>query len=170
LNLRVLGVDPGTATLGYGLISYDGRDYEAIEHGVIRTPAKTRLADRLLTIHRELTECIQRAQPDHVAVEELFFARNITTALMVGHARGVILLTAAECGLPIFEYTPMQVKQSLVGYGGADKHQIQTFLRLLLNLKELPRPDDAADALAIALCHCNSYRLNQLAGLERGKG
>lgn len=163
----MLGIDPGTAILGYGLVDYDGHEYESVDHGVIRTPAHVPLADRLVTIHRELEACLNRSNPDHVAVEELFFARNAKTALTVGHARGVILLTIAECGIPVFEYTPMQVKQALVGYGGADKMQIQTFLRMLLHLQAIPTPDDAADALAIAVCHCNSYRLNQLSGEAR---
>lgn len=161
--LRVLGIDPGTAILGYGLIDYDGHEYESVEHGVIRTPAGMPMADRLVSIHTELGRYVTRTQPDHVAVEELFFARNAKTALSVAHARGVILLTVAARGVPLFEYTPMQVKQALTGYGGADKLQIQTFLTMLLGLPEAPKPDDAADALAVAICHCNSYRLNELA-------
>lgn len=164
--LRVLGIDPGTALLGFGLIDYDGHDYVAVEHGVIRTASGLALSDRLLMIHNELGMLLARLRPDHVAVEELFFSRNVKTALAVGHARGVILLTIREEGMPVYEYTPMQVKQALVGYGGADKAQIQTFLTLMLGLESAPRPDDAADALAVAVCHCNSYRLDALAGVR----
>ncbi len=165
MKLRVLGVDPGTAILGYGMVYYDGRDYTGVEYGAVRTPSGLPLPDRLLIIHRELTQVIEQYRPDHVAVEELFFARNARTAIAVGHARGVVLLTVAEHGIPIYEYTPMQVKQALVGYGSADKLQIQTFLKMLFGFEEVPKPDDAADAIAVAVCHCNSYRLNQLAGI-----
>ena len=168
MYLRVLGIDPGTAILGYGLVGHDGREYESLEHGVVRTAATDQLADRLVQIHTELHALINRLEPDHIAVEELFFSRNAKTAFAVGHARGVILLTVSERGLPLYEYTPMQVKQALVGYGAADKTQIQTFLKLLLHLEEIPKPDDAADALAVAICHCNSYRLNELAASHRG--
>lgn len=164
----MLGLDPGTAILGYGLVAYDGHDYECLEHGVIRTSPGPSLAERLLTIHNELRTLIQRMRPDQIAVEELFFSRNAKTALAVGHARGVILLTVAECGFNAHEYTPMQIKQAVVGYGGADKEQIQTFLKMLLRLESIPRPDDAADALAVAICHCNTYRLNELADRARG--
>ncbi len=167
MKLRVLGIDPGTAILGFGLVGYDGYDYECLEHGVIRTPAGIPLSDRLLMIHEQLTALMDRLRPDHVGVEELFFSRNAKTALVVGHARGVVLLSVRQQGLPLFEYTPMQVKQALVGYGGADKTQIQDFMTMLLRLDETPKPDDAADALAVAICHCNSYRLNELAGMTR---
>ena len=170
MELRVLGIDPGTAILGYGVVGYDGHDYECVEHGVIRTPPTLSLAERLVAIHAELRTLIGRLRPDQVAVEELFFSRNAKTALAVGHARGVILLTIAESGFVAHEYTPMQIKQALVGYGGADKAQIQTFLKMLLGLDSIPRPDDAADALAVAVCHCNSHRLNELARLARADG
>ena len=165
--MRVLGIDPGTAIVGYGVIEHDGYDFRCIDHGVIRTPAKTPLADRLLEIHEQLTRLVRALGPDHVAVEELFFTNNAKTALSVGHARGVILLTIRERGLPLYEYTPNQVKQALVGYGSADKAQVQEFLRLLLGLGDIPKPDDAADALAVAICHANSHRLNDLAGSTR---
>ncbi len=167
MNLRVLGIDPGTAIVGYGLVGYDGQDFECLEHGVVRTSPDMPLSERLLRINRELAALIERLRPDHVAVEELFFSKNAKTALAVGHARGVILLTIAESGRRVYEYKPMQIKQALVGYGGADKLQIQTFLTMMLGLQSVPKPDDAADALAVALCHCSSYRLNQLAEQAR---
>lgn len=167
MGLRVLGLDPGTAILGYGLVDFDGHDYACVEYGAIRTPAGLPLADRLVTIHRELEELVERTRPGQVAVEELFFSRNAKTALAVGHARGVILLTLAEHGYAVHEYTPMQIKQALVGYGGADKVQIQSHLQMLLNLASIPKPDDAADALAVAVCHTNSHRLNEM--VERAR-
>ncbi len=148
-------------------MAYDGHDYECLDHGVIRTPPGTPLAERLVTIHTELEALIRRARPDQIAVEELFFSRNAKTALAVGHARGVILLAIAESGYTAYEYTPMQIKQALVGYGGADKVQMQTFLKMLLGMDSIPRPDDAADALAVAICHCNSQRLDELASRAR---
>ena len=167
MNLRVLGIDPGTAIVGYGLVDYDGQNFECLEHGVLRTSPDQPLSERLLQIKRELTGLIEQMHPDHIAVEELFFSKNAKTALAVGHARGVILLTVAESGRRVYEYKPMQIKQALVGYGGADKLQIQTFLTMMLGLQSVPKPDDAADALAVALCHCGSYRLDQLAEQAR---
>lgn len=162
--MRVLGVDPGTAIVGYGLLEFDGVDFRHLEHGTITTESGLALSTRLQLIHRGLGELINRTRPSHAAVEELFFSRNAKTAFAVGHARGVILLTAAEEGLEVFEYTPMQVKQALVGYGGAEKQQVQQMVRMLLALDDIPRPDDAADALAVAVTHCNSYHLSSLAG------
>ena len=162
MSIRVLGLDPGTAIVGFGLVIFDGQSYQPEKYGVIRTPSKTPLPHRLLMIHEQLGKLIEELKPEHVAVEEVFFARATTTALAVGHARGVILLTAAEHNLPIFEYTPLQVKQAIIGYGGAEKKQIQQFIKNLLRLESIPKPDDAADALAIAICHCNNYRLQSL--------
>jgi len=130
----------------------------AIAHGVINTPSDMALPQRLQCIYREMGELIQRYQPEASAVEQLFFSRNVRTALAVGHARGVILLALAQAGLPIFEYTPLEIKQALSGYGRASKSQVQELVRLLLELESIPQPDDAADALAVAICHCHSAR------------
>jgi crossover junction endodeoxyribonuclease RuvC len=160
--MLVLGIDPGLATMGYGLVEGDGISLVAVAYGVVRTPPKVPVAQRLMQLRRELSQLIAQYRPDEAAVEELFFATNARTAIVVGEARGVLLLTLAEAGLPIAEYTPMQVKQAVTGYGGADKGQIQQMLRLLLNLPALPYPDDAADALAIAMCHHQSARIAAL--------
>lgn len=154
----ILGLDPGTAITGYGVIQARGSRIRGICYGVIRTPATDTMSRRLLHIHREVGEIMDHYRPDEVAVEQLFFGRNVTTALTVGQARGVLLLQAEKRGLPLGEYTPMQVKQALVGSGNADKAQIQYMVQNYLRLQEPPRPDDAADALAIAICHAHSIR------------
>jgi len=160
--MLVLGIDPGTATTGYGLVTEtpDG-NLKVIDFGVILTPAEMPMPERLLILHERLNEIILLHQPDNGAVEKLFFQRNVTTALSVGQARGIVLLCLAEAGKPVAEYTPTQVKQAICGYGGADKHQVQEMVRALLGLVEIPRPDDAADALAIAICHLNSSSFNE---------
>jgi crossover junction endodeoxyribonuclease RuvC len=160
--MLILGIDPGTAIMGYGLVAQQGNRLKQIKYGVIRTEAALPLAARLLQLHQGLEQLIQAYQPDAVAVEELFFNKNTRTALAVGQARGVILLAAEQAGLEIAEYTPLQVKQSVVGYGRAEKRQIQEMVKLLLCLTEIPKPDDAADALAIAICHAHSRKLNTL--------
>ncbi len=154
-----LGIDPGTAIVGYGLVRErnDG-SLQSVAYGVIRTPAKTPLIDRLQTIHNDLHTIIDRYQPDRAAVEELFFARNVTTAITVAQGRGVILLTLAQAGLPVAEYKPNEVKQAISGYGGAQKSQMQEMTRMLLGLEDIPRPDDAADALAVAITDLHSAR------------
>lgn len=151
-----LGIDPGTAIVGYGLVreEHDG-SLQAVEYGVIRTPAKTPMPERLNTIFNTLTELVEQYQPDRAAVEELFFSRNVTTAITVSQARGVILLALERSGIHINEYKPNVVKQSITGFGGAEKTQMQEMVRMLLNLKTIPRPDDAADALAIAITDIN---------------
>jgi crossover junction endodeoxyribonuclease RuvC len=167
----VLGVDPGTATTGYGFVRERAGRLETLGYGVITTPKEAPLAARLLTIHQELLRLISEHDPDAVAVEELFFNRNVRTALSVGQARGVILLAAAVAGKPVSEYTPPEVKQAVAGYGRADKAQIQAMVRMLLGLREAPRPDDAADALAVAICCVHSRRLERLlAGAGTGAG
>jgi crossover junction endodeoxyribonuclease RuvC len=158
----VLGIDPGTAITGYGLVREDDEGLTLIGCGVITTPADRPLPQRLQTIYRGLTAIIGQHQPDQVAVEELFFSRNVRTALSVGQARGVVLLAAAEAGLPLHEYKPLEVKQTVAGYGGADKRQVQEMVRLLLNLEQVPEPDDAADAVAVAVCHIHSARMRAL--------
>lgn len=151
--MRILGIDPGTAITGFGLIDYQGNSSSLVVAGVIRTPAKQALELRLETIFDELQQLIAEYQPQHVAIEQLFFAQNVTTAMAVSHARGVAMLAAIKAGIEVVEYTPLQVKQAITGYGRAEKQQIQEMVRILLNLKEVPKPDDAADALAIAICH-----------------
>ncbi len=158
-----IGIDPGTATTGYGLIRerQDG-SLEVIDYGVILTPAKTPMPERLLQLNDSLAELLALHQPQSGAVEKLFFQSNVRTALSVGQARGVALLALAQARVQVAEYTPMEVKQAVVGYGGADKQQVQHMVRALLNLPEIPRPDDAADALAVAICHIHSYRMQGL--------
>jgi crossover junction endodeoxyribonuclease RuvC len=157
----ILGIDPGTATTGYGIVrsnaadagEVDGAAFTAVAYGAIETPASDPMPARLLVIHRELRRVVAEYRPSQVAVEQLFFGRNTTTALTVGQARGVALLAVAEAGLPVVEYTPLEVKHAIAGFGRAQKHQMQRMIQALLGLPTLPRPDDAADALAIALCH-----------------
>lgn len=150
--MRILGIDPGTGLMGFGVVE-TGRKPLFVDAGVIRTKVHQPEPERLLIIYDSLQEIVAHNKPQVVSVEKLFFARNVTTAMSVAQARGVVLLVAQQHNLPIFEYTPMQIKQSLTGYGKADKKQMQEMVRLLLNLKEVPKPDDAADALAAALTH-----------------
>ena len=160
--MLVLGIDPGTAITGYGLVREDDEGLALVECGVITTPAGQPLPQRLQTIYHGLAAIIGQYQPDQVAVEELFFSRNVRTALSVGQARGVVLLAAAEAGLPLHEYKPLEVKQAIAGYGGADKRQVQEMVRMLLQLEQVPEPDDAADAVAVAVCHVHSARMRAL--------
>ena len=166
----IVGFDPGLATIGYGVIKTDkSRKAEMIDYGVISTPKDENLAVRLCLIEKGVKQIIDTFKPDEIAIEELFFAKNVKTAIAVAHARGVILLAAQECGVPVFEYTPLQVKSSVVGYGKAEKKQVQEMTRSLLRLKEVPKPDDTADALGLAITHgYNSYSLAYTAN-ERGK-
>lgn len=159
LMTLALGIDPGTATTGYGLVRLapDG-GLAAVKFGVILTPAHTPDHERLLALYRELKELILLHRPDSVGVEKLFFQRNVSTAITVGQARGVILLAIAEAGLEVGEYTPNEVKQAVVGYGSAGKKQVQEMVRTLLGLTEIPKPDDAADALAVAITHLHTHR------------
>ncbi|MCB0155910.1 MAG: crossover junction endodeoxyribonuclease RuvC [Anaerolineae bacterium] len=160
--MRILGIDPGTAITGWGVVEGDGQTLTMVACGVVTTPAGMPLPQRLQIIYRELTEVIAQWQPEGAAVEELFFGKNVTTALTVGHGRGAALLALANAELPISEYKPLEVKQAITGHGGADKSQMQQMVRLLLNLTDIPRPDDAADALAVAICHLHSARLRLL--------
>ncbi len=159
--MRVLGIDPGTAITGYGLVDYDG-DLQLVDCGAIVTPAVMALPQRLLAIHRDLSAVIVRFQPEAVAVEELFFSKNVRTAMSVGQARGVVLLAAAQAGLPIYHYKPSEVKLAVAGYGGAGKAQMQEMVRLLLGLDAVLTPDDVADAVAIAICHAHGAHISQL--------
>ena len=154
--MRILGIDPGYATIGFGLIEGERAQYRMVTYGAITTPAGLPLSKRLYQIDRDMEELIGQLKPDVISVEELFFNTNITTGIAVAHARGVILYTAERLHLPVYEYTPMQIKQAVVGYGLADKHQVMDMTRRLLKLRSIPRPDDAADALAIAMCHARS--------------
>lgn len=153
--MRIIGVDPGTATTGFGIIDHHHGRYTFVDAGVITTPPNQPMPERLITLHQELAQVIAETKPDQASVELLYFATNVTTAITVGQARGVILLTLAEAGLTPAEYTPMQIKQAITGYGGAKKPQIQEMVRVLLKLPAIPRPDDAADGLAIAMTHAN---------------
>lgn len=155
----VLGIDPGLATAGYGAVDYTGNKLKLIDYGVITTPAGMALPQRLKHIYDYITALLTQYQPDACAVEELFFNKNAKTALIIGHARGVALLAAANSSVPVFEYTPLQVKQGIAGYGMAQKMQVQRMVKMLLNMDDIPKPDDAADALAVAICHCHSARM-----------
>ncbi len=155
---RIIGIDPGTGRLGFGVIDVIGGKPVLVDAGVITTPPNSKESDRLITIFEELSEIIADTKPTIMAVEKLFFAQNVTTAMNVAQARGVILLTGKQAGLELFEYTPLQIKMSLTGYGRASKQQIQEMVRVLLKLKEIPKPDDCADALAVALIHSHGLK------------
>lgn len=160
--MRILGIDPGLATTGFGIIRSNRQDnYECLEYGIISTEAGLPDADRLKVLFASITDLIQNHQPDSCAVEKLFFQKNVKTALSVGQARGVVLLTLAQADLPVNEYTPNEVKQSVCGYGNAAKSQVQRMVQTLLQLDELPKPDDAADALAVAICHIHHQSFNE---------
>lgn len=154
--MRILGIDPGVATIGFGLIEADRANVRLLQYGVITTPAGLPLSNRLYQISQDMSQLLEQFKPQEVAVEELFFSKNITTGIAVAHGRGVILLEAERAGIPAYEYTPMQVKQAVAGYGGASKRQVMLMTQRLLKMKSVPRPDDAADALAIAICHGRS--------------
>ena len=152
----ILGIDPGLATVGWGVISTDGTRHKALAYGSLITPAGVALEDRLLQISNETDAILEKYRPDAMAVEELFFNTNITTGIRVAEARGVTLLCGRKHSVPIYEYTPLQVKQAVVGYGRAEKHQVISMVTMLLGLREPPKPDDTADALAIAICHAHT--------------
>jgi crossover junction endodeoxyribonuclease RuvC len=154
--MRILGIDPGYGRLGYGVVESIGNRMKSVEYGCIETKPHTPMPDRLIDIYGAIKEIIARHAPDAMSIEQLFFAKNVTTGLDVAQARGVVLLAAREANLPIGEYTPVQVKQSIVGYGKADKKQVQEMVRMFLGLAKIPKPDDAADALAIAITHAHT--------------
>jgi crossover junction endodeoxyribonuclease RuvC len=161
--MLVLGIDPGTAITGYGLVrEAPNGDLSVVDFGVIRTPAGMEMPQRLLQLYRELKQIVLLHRPDSGAVEKLFFQKNVRTAISVGQGRGVALLALAEADMPIAEYTPLEIKQAVAGYGGADKNQVQYMVKALLNLDEIPQPDDAADALAVAICHIHQARYRAL--------
>jgi crossover junction endodeoxyribonuclease RuvC len=157
--MKVLGIDPGTATTGYGIVEDAGSDYIMLGYGCIKTLAHEPKADRLAQIYQQVKALMERYKVDALAIEQLFFNKNTRTAMLVGEARGVVLLAAAHAALPVFEYTPLQVKKSLSGFGRASKSEVMTMVQLCLNLLKPPRPDDAADALACALCHFAQEKL-----------
>ncbi len=154
--MRILGIDPGIAIVGFGLIEAERGQTRMLQYGAITTEAGLPLATRLWQIGNDMEELIAQCRPDVISIEELFFNNNITTGIAVAHGRGVILYSAEKCGVPLYEYTPSQVKQAVVGYGKAEKRQVMDMTKRLLKLKAVPKPDDAADALALALCHARS--------------
>lgn len=156
----IFGIDPGFAITGYGIVKYEGNKFSVVDYGAITTASTMELPKRLLHLHDSLEKLIGQYKPDAIAIEELFFNKNIKTALTVGHGRGVAVLAAAESGVEVFEYTPLQVKQSVVGYGRAEKGQVQQMVKIILNLPKIPKPDDVADALAIAICHGHSHKMS----------
>jgi crossover junction endodeoxyribonuclease RuvC len=161
--MLVIGIDPGTATTGYGIVQEnEDSSLVMVAYGVVQTPTGLPMPQRLLELYRQLLDLVLLHRPDSGAMEKLFFARNVTNAISVGQGRGVALLALAQAGLGVSEYTPLEVKQAVAGYGGADKNQVQQMVRALLGLPEIPRPDDAADALAIAICHLHSSRVKSL--------
>ena len=156
--MRIFGIDPGSERTGYGCVETDGSRHRIVICGAISSPALASFPDKLQRIHRQLTRFLQECHPDSVAIENLFFSVNVRSALKLGHARGVAMLAAVEAGVPVFEYTPAEIKRAVVGYGRADKPQVQQMVKLLLGLDAVPSPHDAADALAIAICHVHSQR------------
>jgi crossover junction endodeoxyribonuclease RuvC len=160
--MRIIGIDPGIAILGFGVVEYNNNKFKVLDYGAITTTPKFKLPERIEIIYDSLEEIFEKYKPDAVAYEELFFNSNAKTALIVGQARGAAVLCAQKKKLNIYEYTPLQVKQAVVGYGRADKKQVQTMVKVLLNLKEVPKPDDVADALAIAICHGHSSHMHEM--------
>jgi crossover junction endodeoxyribonuclease RuvC len=158
LVMRILGVDPGLGSTGYGIIDTDGSQHKAILFGAIKTNTRQSFPERLLTIHSELSNILVREKVDIMAIEEVFHATNVQSVLKLGHARGIPLLVAAQQGLQVYEYSPLEIKSAVVGYGRAEKSQIQSMVRLLLGLSEIPSPDHAADALAVAICHAHRMK------------
>lgn len=162
-DMRIIGIDPGIATTGFGIIEKTGNKFAVLEYGAILTPAGQPLPKRLGILSNELRQLLSAFTPAVMAVEELFFNKNVKTAITVAHARGAILLNAETHGIPIIGYTPPQVKMAVSGYGKADKKQMQQMVKSLLNLNEVPKPDDVADALAVAICHAHSHKIHSLA-------
>ena len=154
--MRIIGIDPGIATIGFGVLSFKNNHYSLEKCGVITTPANTSLSSRLSRIYTDITQLLEMFHPDAVSIEELFFTNNITTGIPVAHGRGVILLACEHAGIPIYEYTPLQVKQSVTGYGRAEKKQVMDMVRRICSLSAVPKPDDPADAVALAICHARS--------------
>jgi crossover junction endodeoxyribonuclease RuvC len=162
--VRIFGIDPGSERTGYGCVETDGFRHRLVDCGAIISPASTSFPKRLLTIHLRLAALLERLAPDCVAIENLFFATNVKSALRLGHARGVAMLAAVEAGVPVVEYTPAEIKRAVVGYGRAEKHQVQQMVKLILGLSAVPSPHDVADALAVAICHVHSQRVLRTVG------
>jgi crossover junction endodeoxyribonuclease RuvC len=160
----IMGIDPGFAITGYGIVKYEGNRFSVLDYGAIVTKPSMGLPERLLTLNDNLMGLIDKYRPFAISVEELFFNKNIKTAIAAAHGRGIALLAAAKSGAQVYEYTPLQVKQAVVGYGRAEKAQVQQMVKAILNLNEIPKPDDVADALAVAICHAHSYRMEALGG------
>lgn len=167
--MLIIGIDPGYAIVGIGVVEYVGNKFRTLEYNAITTPAGMATTERLKKIYQEMNMYLDKYNPDAVAIEELFFNSNQKTAINVAQARGVLLVAVANRNIPICEYTPLQVKQSVTGYGRADKKQIQTMVKMLLGLNAIPKPDDAADALAIAICHAHSNKMNNMFGINNVK-
>ena len=163
----ILGIDPGYAIVGVGIVEYKGNKFRPIAYDAITTHAKYATTLRLKTIYDDINFCLEKYKPDAVAIEELFFNNNAKTAIAVAQARGVLVVSATNRGIPVYEYTPLQIKQAVAGYGKADKRQVQQMVKMLLNLDAIPKPDDAADALAVAICHAHSSRMNEELGTNR---
>ncbi len=162
--MKILGIDPGYAIVGYGLIEHQNNRFIPLDCGVLTTPQQMPFPKRLKSLYDAASLLILENKPDVFAIETLFFNTNVTTAIAVGHARGVLILAAENAGIPVYEYTPLQIKQAITGYGRADKQQMQQMVKMLLGLAAIPKPDDAADALAVAICHGQSYKLNKAMG------
>ena len=160
--MKILGIDPGTVVMGYGAVEYEGDEVTLVEYGAIKVPERLQIGPRLSHLYNELVKVIQKQKPDAVAVEQPFVAKNVRTALAIGRAQAIALLAAACEGIPTFEYTPAQVKQRVANYGASSKEQIQEMVRLQLGLEEVPQPNDAADALAVAICHIHEMHLKKL--------
>lgn len=168
--MRVLGIDPGYAIVGWGVIDYSGSQFKPVDFGAVTTQAGVPFEARLQQVYKEIFEICQKYKPEALAIEKLYYQHNQTTVIGVAEARGVILLAAAQCGIPIFEYTPMQVKQSMTGYGKAVKKQMMEMVRIMLHLPAVPKPDDTADALAMAITHCHCSRSAMQNYLPRNRG
>ena len=169
--MRILGIDPGYAIVGYGVLDYDHNRFTVVNYGAITTDAGTPFEQRLTEIYDDMNSLLDMFRPDHISIERLYFTNNKTTGIDVAQARGVIMLAAAQHGVEIHEYTPLQVKQAVVGYGRAEKHQVQEMVKNILRLKECPKPDDTADAVALAICHGHSSgsSLSRMLAMEKGK-
>ena len=163
----ILGIDPGYAIVGIGVIEFVGNKFKPLEYNAITTPAEMPVPDRLQKIYQGIEYFINKYSPDAVAIEELFFNSNQKTAILVAQARGVIIVAAKNKGVPLYEYTPLQIKQAVTGYGRADKKQIQSMVKMILNLNAIPKPDDAADGLAVAICHAHSAHINEKFSLNK---
>lgn len=162
--MKILGIDPGYAIVGYGIVEYDNIRFKSLDFGAITTNNNAPFSRRLKDIYDSVTKLIDIHKPDFLSIEELFFNTNVKTAIAVGHARGVLLLAAENAGLPIYEYTPLQIKQAVTGYGRADKNQVQQMVKTLMGYTAVPKPDDVADAIAVAICHAHSYKPDKAYG------